>query len=61
MDWPLNDPKFDDYDLENVFEYEPRESRVVRRLADEEVSRPKSKIPTVRSLLTGFRVSRNGP
>ena len=59
MDWPLEDPKFDGGDVEELFEYEPRESRVVRCLADEEVFSPTSKFSTASSLLTSFRISRN--
>ncbi|KAK9773193.1 hypothetical protein AB5N19_11829 [Seiridium cardinale] len=36
MDFPYKDPAFDDHDLDNVFEYEERESLVVWRTDDEE-------------------------
>lgn len=38
MDWPFNDPDFDDYDLDNVFEYEVRGSVALLRICGSKVS-----------------------
>jgi predicted DNA binding CopG/RHH family protein len=47
MDWPFNDPNFDKYDLDNVFEYSSRESTVLLRICG-------SKVCAIRSNLSNL-------